>query len=475
MAHIAESYFKTDGNIGSRMTSYTVGWQPMRITFAIHTLGCKVNQCDSERLASELCKLGFERRQFGEPADVCIINTCAVTHVAEQKSRKAVSRARRMYEGSLVVAIGCGVELDRLRGNCSYGICDASFGVREPGEIAREILLRARSRMRESECSRVGEADASQGEQVVTKCGELGSARKRVRSNLKVQDGCDRMCAYCIVPFLRGKPRSRPIEEVVAEAKALISCGCREVVLTGVCLGSYGSDLSDGVDIVKLVERLCKLDGLVRLRLSSLDPRDVSEDLILLASSCEKVCPHFHISLQSGDDEVLRAMNRGYTTAQYERIVNSIRDDIPDVAITTDVLVGFPVETEKHFERTLQFVERMGFARVHVFKFSPRPFTKAASMQPLIPSDELNRRMEVMLSLARELSFRFKSRFIGRQLDILVEEAAQEGDMVYSQGLSGNYIRVRVYGAIEPGNVVRANLETIGDGDFVWASCSKVQ
>lgn len=433
----------------------------MGAAFTIRTLGCKVNQCDSERLAAELCRLGFERRQFGEPADICIINTCAVTHVAEQKSRKALSRARKMYKGSIVVAMGCAVELSRLRGDDSFS-SDISFGVCEPSEVARELLLR----IERHRCGGASE-HAAKSENARAGGGEARDIQLRVRSNLKVQDGCDRMCSYCIVPFLRGKPRSRPIEDVLAEARALVSGGCREIVLTGVCLGSYGSDLGDDVNLVKLIERLCELDGLVRLRLSSLDPRDVSEDLIRLAASCEKICHHFHIPLQSGDDEVLSAMNRGYTTAQYERIVNSIRSAIPDVAITTDVLVGFPTETKVHFERTVRFVKRVEFARVHVFRFSPRPLTKAASMQPYVPDDELDRRMEVMLSLACELSRRFKSRFIGQHVDVLIEEATVLDGVIYSKGLTGNYIRALVRGAVELGRVVRANLRAIGSDDFV--------
>ncbi|MCS7253339.1 MAG: tRNA (N(6)-L-threonylcarbamoyladenosine(37)-C(2))-methylthiotransferase MtaB [Armatimonadota bacterium] len=440
----------------------------MRFSFVIHTLGCKVNQYDSERLATELCKLGFERRRFGEPADICIVNTCAVTQVAEQKSRKAVSRARRMYEGSILVALGCAVELHRLRGGGKFKGSDISFGVCDPPIIASELMRHAeanrrlRSQHTHSECS-----NASQAEPVKATGDGQSSAQRRVRSFLKVQDGCERMCAYCVVPFLRGKPRSRPIEDVLTEAKRLVNNGCKEIVLTGVCLGSYGSDLNDGVDILRLIERLCELDGLIRLRLSSLDPKDISYSLIRLAAGCEKLCPHFHISLQSGDDEILKAMNRGYTTAQYEGIVDLIRNAISDVAITTDVLVGFPGETNEHFERTVRFVERMEFARVHVFKFSPRPFTKAASMEPRVTDEELDKRTKVMLSLAQELSRRFKERFIGRQLDVLVEETGLYGGIACSEGLTGNYIRVRINVPLKLGDIIRVNLTAIGDGDFV--------
>lgn len=445
----------------------------MSLTFTIHTLGCKVNQYDSERLAAELCKFGFKRKQFGEIADICILNTCAVTKIAEQKSRKAVSKARRLYQGSTIVALGCAVKLHHLTGGKGFFGADIALGVEEPTIVAQK-LLRIANRIKPT-FERIHNTEGNyHWEDLADEDDEAADRQLRVRANLKVQDGCERMCAYCVVPFLRGKPRSRPVEEVIAEARELIANGCKEIVLTGVCLGSYGRDLESAIDIVELIERICGLDGLIRLRLSSIDPRDVSERLIKTAASCEKVCPHFHISLQSGDDGLLEAMNRGYTTAQYERIVNSVREAIADVAITTDVLVGFPGETREQFENTLKFIERMEFARVHVFKFSPRPFTKASSMQLQVSANEVAARMKAMLTLAEELSYRFKEKFIGRELDVLIEEAGG----TYSKGLTGNYICVRIEGVFALGDVVKVRLCEAPSHEFavgqVAANCSKL-
>ncbi|MFA4015837.1 MAG: hypothetical protein RUDDFDWM_000931 [Candidatus Fervidibacterota bacterium] len=431
----------------------------MPFTFSIHTLGCKVNQYDSEKLVHLLCKHGFVRKQFEEPVDVCIINTCAVTHAAERKSRKLVSRARRLNPNSVVVALGCAVQLQKIMGKESFPNADISIGVCETDYVLRTIL-EAIGREVKGEGS-IGVCSGAESEQ------PLIAEQTYVRANLKVQDGCGRMCAFCVVPFLRGKPRSRPVEEVISEAKSLIASGCKEIVLCGICLGSYGVDLGGGVDLAVLIERLCELDGLVRLRLSSIDPRDVNERLIKVAAHCDKLCKHFHISLQSGDDELLKAMNRRYTTAQYERIVNTIRELMPEVAITTDVLVGFPGETEEQFENTLRFVERIGFARVHVFKFSPRPFTKAASIEPQVKEHVLRKRLMRMHSLAKELSIKFRKQFIGQKLDVLVEDVKTVGSTVWSEGLTGNYIKVRIPKLIKPGEVVSVRLSCLLRDDSV--------
>lgn len=431
----------------------------MPLTFSIYTLGCKVNQYDSEKLAHLLCKHGLVKRQFEEAVDVCIVNTCAVTHAAERKSRKLVSRARRLNPNSVVVAMGCAVQLQKMVGKESFPNADISLGVCDPS-YALKVILKSIGREVESEDSMSVRFEAD-GERQTT------AEQAHVRSYLKVQDGCGRMCAFCVVPFLRGKPRSRPVEEVISEAKSLIASGCKEIVLCGICLGSYGVDLGGGIDLAMLIERLNELEGLVRLRLSSIDPRDVSERLIKVAAHCDKLCRHFHISLQSGDDELLKAMNRRYTTAQYERIVDAIRELMPEVAITTDVVVGFPGETEEQFENTLRFIERIGFARVHVFKFSPRPFTKAASIEHQVKEHVLRRRLGVIHSLVEELSIRFRNRFIGQKLDVLIEDVKTVGSSTWSEGLTGNYIKVRIPRAIKVGEVVSVRLRSLLKDDSV--------
>lgn len=410
-----------------------------KLTFSIATLGCKVNQYDSWQIAKQLEARGFRQVPFGAQADIVIVNSCAVTHVAEAKSRKILSRARRASPQGFVVFTGCAAELSLRRGillehaDLIVGNEEKCFLVERICELVCQRSLPIPPKTRHL-------SHLQPREEVV------GEVHERVRAFLKVQEGCDKFCTFCIVPFTRGMPRSKPLQQVVEEAEELVcEFGFPEIVLTGVCLTLWGREF--GLTLADLLEKLHEIDGLKRIRLSSLDPSDIDERLICTCAELPKVCHHFHISLQSGDDEILKAMGRGYNREQFRKVVEAFRRVIPDAAFTTDIMVGFPGETETHFENTLQFVREIGFMRLHVFRFSPRPGTKAADLPNAVPPKVADERAHRLIELSKELWLKFAERFVGTKQLILVErfsEAKENGDKrsFLVSGLTGNYLKV---------------------------------
>ncbi len=407
-------------------------------TFSIATLGCKVNQYDSWQLARQLKDMGFSQVPFGAPADVVIVNSCTVTHVAEAKSRKMLSRARRASPKGIVVFTGCTAELLLQRG-IKPESADIVAGNMEKQLLAKRIVELVRERGLHLEPQPLPYAQPFQDE-------PDDGVHERVRAFLKVQEGCDKFCTFCIVPFTRGQPRSKPLQQVIEEAEELVHDFCfPEIVLTGVCLTLWGREF--GLTLADLLERLSEIEGLKRIRLSSLDPRDIDERLTRTCSELPKVCHHFHISLQSGDDEILQAMGRGHDREHFREIVKSFRATMSDAAFTTDIMVGFPGETDSHFENTLQFVREIGFMKLHVFRYSPRPGTKAAELSSLVPHEVAEERAAKLLEVSKELWRQFAQQFLGTEQLILVERCSKvegngdEGKYIAS-GLTGNYIRV---------------------------------
>ena len=407
-------------------------------TFSIATLGCKVNQYDSWQLARQLKGMGFRQVPFGAPADVVIINSCTVTHVAEAKSRKMLSRARRSNPKGIVIFTGCTAEL-LLRRGIKPENADIVAGNMEKQLLAKRIGELVRERRLQPELQPLPHAQSLQDE-------PDNGVHERVRAFLKVQEGCDKFCTFCVVPFARGQPRSKPLQQVIEEAKELVyDFGFPEIVLTGVCLTLWGREF--GLTLADLLERLSEIEGLKRIRLSSLDPRDIDERLIRTCAELPKVCHHFHISLQSGDDEILRAMGRGHDREHFRKIVDALRTAMPDTAFTTDIMVGFPGETDIHFENTLQFVREIGFMKLHVFRYSPRPGTKAAELPNLVPHEIAEERAARLIEVSKELWRQFAQQFLGMEQLVLVERCSQieendsEGKFIAS-GLTGNYIRV---------------------------------
>ncbi len=387
------------------------------VKVALDSLGCKLNQAETELLSRKFIGVGYELVGSPNEADIYILNTCTVTHIADRKSRHLLRLAHRWNPEALVVATGC-------------------YAERAPGELKRidgvNLVLGNSDKSRLPQL--LGEAVLSAGPLVGQERVPSRYENFRTRTLVKVQDGCHSSCAYCVVPLVRSRERSLAAHEVVGEIRERIAQGYREVVLTGVKIGSYSDS---GVGLGGLLGRILAETGLERLRLSSLQPQEVSLELLSLFAD-GRLCPHLHLCLQSGSDEVLRRMRRGYTTARYEEVVALIRASVPEVAITTDVMVGFPGETEAEFEESLGFCRRMEFARIHVFSYSRRGETLAARLPDQISDRVKKERSQRMLKLASESSLRFYQRFLGRTMPVLFE---QRSNGVWS-GLTGNYIKV---------------------------------
>ncbi len=414
-------------------------------TVAVETHGCKLNQADSSVVASEFARAGFRLVSTLEPADIYVVNSCTVTHVADRKARRAIRAARRRNPGATIVATGC-------------------FAQRAPAELEKlpEVDLVIGNTDKPTLVRRVSEWRG--GPPVPCAVGDdvqpLAPRIARTRAAVKIQEGCDQVCAYCIVPRVRGRERSIPPEEILARIDDHVASGYREVVLTGTQLGTYGFDL-DGITLEGLVRLVLERTGIERLRVSSLQPQEITPGLIRLWSD-GRLCPHFHLPLQSGSDGVLQRMRRRYTRGLFGEVVDMIRDSVPGVAITTDVIAGFPGESERDFEDTSELCERVGFAAMHVFPYSSRPGTSAAHFGGTVSGKTKSERMERLLDLSRSGAADFRGGFKGEARPVLWEEAVKgEGGALWS-GLTDNYIRVRARSRLALSNTItRARL-----GDF---------
>jgi len=402
-------------------------------TYRLVALGCKVNRADAAEIERGLLAAGMERAPLGAGAELAIVCGCAVTATAEKKSLRALERVARENPGARIAAAGCiAVRLAQMGGCEAEGRardgCARSF---RPGDADTLVVPGAPADVLQALLTGHPQAHAPGG-------GFPG----RTRAFLKIQDGCDASCAYCIVPSLRGRPRSRPQQEVLEEAERLVGAGHAEIVLAGVRLGAYSDgECRDRGALARLVESLLRLRsrGLLRLRLSSIEPADFDERLAAIASSESGLCPHFHLPLQSADDDVLRAMGRPYGVRDYRALVERIRSHVPDAAITTDVIAGFPGETPEAHARTVEFVRELRFARLHVFPFSPRPGTPAAAM-PAGPARGLARSRAAELLAAGELAAReYRAQFLGRELEVLAEPGGRECRLA---GYTERYARV---------------------------------
>ena len=407
----------------------------------IATLGCKVNQADSEALAAALIRHGYRIAAAGERAAACIVNTCAVTHVAEAKARKLVRQLARNNPGAALVITGCyaeraAEELARIPGVARVVPNDRKG---EVGEIIEEMVRNGDSYLFPDGCSAFPRRLHETGNSPRAS-GPRPARPGSVRAFVKVQDGCDHRCSYCIVPDVRGPTRSRPVGEVVAEMHALAEAGAREIVICGIRLGAYGEE-RQGRGLARLLDAAREVP-VPRLRLSSVEPWDVGEELLQEIADNPLLCPHLHLPLQSGDDGILGAMGRPYSFDDYHQLILNLRRIAPDIAVTTDVMVGFPAESEDAFANTCRAVEDIGFARAHVFRYSRRPGTRADAMPGQVPEEEKNRRSAHLATLARKSAQRFAERFVGRVVPVLFEEWAQGR----CAGLTDTYISAAVSG-----------------------------
>jgi threonylcarbamoyladenosine tRNA methylthiotransferase MtaB len=399
-------------------------------TVAFQTLGCKVNQTETAALQALFAKAGYQTVAYGTCADVYVINTCTVTQLSDRKSRQLIRRARRISPDGLIVVTGCLAQV-------------APEEVLQLPEVDLVVGTHARERLPELIL------DAEKGRQnfVVplhqkSRFEKLPAAQdsERTRAFLKVQEGCRQYCSYCIVPYARGPLCSLPLTEAVTEAERLAVEGYKELVLTGVHLGSYGLDFPEGKALLgDLLKELAAIEGIMRIRLSSIEPTDITPHLVETLLSCRKICRQLHIPLQSGDDEILRRMNRRYDASEFLYLARWLRAAIPGLTLTTDVMAGFPGETEEKFAHTLELIRLCGFSRLHIFKYSPRRGTPAAGFPEQIPPAVKEERSKRLRELALELATCFQESFIGKTVEVLFEEEAGRGRLA---GLTEHYLRV---------------------------------
>lgn len=402
---------------------------------ALHNLGCKVNAYETEAMQQILEEAGYEIVPFSEYADVYVINTCSVTNMADRKSRQMLHRAKKQNPDAIVVGAGCYVQTKEAQALVDESI-DIVIGNNKKHELV-PLLREYEASHRKTACV----ADINHEKQAYEEL-SLSRTAEHTRAFIKVQDGCNQFCTYCIIPFARGRVRSRELPDVLQEIRTLAKSGYREVVLTGIHLSSYGVD--NGESLLHLIEAVHELEGIERIRLGSLEPRIVTDAFAKRLSELPKICPHFHLSLQSGCDAVLSRMNRRYDTAEYEAGCALLRRYFEHPAITTDVIVGFPGETDEEFETTERYLERIHFYEMHIFQYSRREGTKAAAMPDQVPETVKKERSEKLLALGHKMSEEFRRYYLGRQVTALLEEEFFHDGKRYYTGYTKEYVKVAV-------------------------------
>lgn len=401
---------------------------------ALHNLGCKVNAYETEAMQHLLEEAGYEIVPFTQKADVYVINTCSVTNMADRKSRQMLHKAKKNNPDSIVVAAGCYVQTSEKE-----VLNDLSVDI-VIGNDRKHDLVRL---LEEYSLDSVNDTvdDINDGKHDFEEL-FIDQTKEHTRAFIKVQDGCNQFCSYCIIPYARGRVRSRRFENVIAEVERLAANGFKEVVLTGIHLSSYGVDFEEATGLLELIQAVNAVKGIERIRLGSLEPKIVTEHFASELSKLDKICPHFHLSLQSGCDATLKRMNRKYTTKEYERGCELLRKYFVHPAITTDVIVGFPGETEEEFEQTKAYLEHIHFYEMHIFKYSKRKGTRAAVMPDQIDEQIKASRSEKLIALGHDMSKEFRKFYIGKNEEALFEEKAVIGDKEYFVGYTKEYVKV---------------------------------
>ncbi len=401
---------------------------------ALHNLGCKVNAYETEAMQHLLEEAGYEIVPFTQKADVYVINTCSVTNMADRKSRQMLHKAKKNNPDSIVVAAGCYVQTSEKE-----VLNDLSVDI-VIGNDRKHDLVRL---LEEYSLDSVNDTvdDINDGKHDFEEL-FIDQTKEHTRAFIKVQDGCNQFCSYCIIPYARGRVRSRRFENVIAEVERLAANGFKEVVLTGIHLSSYGVDFEEATGLLELIQAVNAVKGIERIRLGSLEPKIVTEHFASELSKLDKICPHFHLSLQSGCDATLKRMNRKYTTKEYERGCELLRKYFVHPAITTDVIVGFPGETEEEFEQTKAYLEHIHFYEMHIFKYSKRKGTRAAVMPDQIDEQVKAARSEKLIALGHDMSKEFRKFYIGKNEEVLFEEKAVISDKEYFVGYTKEYVKV---------------------------------
>ena len=417
---------------------------------AFHTLGCKVNAYETEAMEELLQTAGYDIVPFTEQADVYVVNTCSVTNMAERKSRQMLHRAKKLNPEAVVVATGCYVQVSEEEARADAAV-DLVLGNNQKRQIVTALDAYFEGRTFDDV---LADVEKEQYEEL-----EVSTVLEHTRAFVKVQDGCNQFCSYCIIPYARGRVRSRRMENVIAEIKRLAEAGIQEVVLTGIHLSSYGREIDGESHLIELIEAIHPIDGISRIRLGSLEPRIITEEFVGRLKKLHKVCPHFHLSLQSGCEETLKRMNRHYTPEEYYEKCKLLRAAFENPAITTDVIVGFPGETDEEFDKTRQFLEKVHFYEMHIFRYSRRKGTRADKMENQIPEEIKAQRSGVLSSLESQMTKEFRTKWTGTCVKVLLEERQEINGVSYMVGHTPEYIKCAVETDAPDNTIIDAIIE----------------
>lgn len=400
----------------------------MKVGF--YTLGCKVNQYETNAIKQHFICSGYDIVEFEDSADIYVVNTCTVTNMSDKKSRQILRRTKEQNKNSILVVTGCYAQVAKAELEKIEDI-DIILGNNEKNDIIIYVERYLKNHKKENRITDVMD------QKEFLDFGNT-SYTDKTRAVIKIQDGCDRFCSYCIIPFARGRVRSRKVDNIISEVKEMAQKGIKEIVITGIHIASYGRDFEQKIGLIDLVEEMNQIQGIQRIRLGSLEPTIITEEFVKRLQKLEKICNHFHLSLQSGSDETLKRMNRRYTTQEFRVAVNLLRNAYKEVALTTDIIVGFPGETQQEFNATFQFLEEINFYKMHIFKYSPRKGTKASEMPNQVDGNKKEERSNRLIQLSDKNQKEHNSKYLGKECEVLFEE--HEGE--YWKGHTTNYIVV---------------------------------
>ncbi len=425
---------------------------------AFYTLGCKVNQYETEAMIEAFDKKGYEIVSYNGYADIYIINTCTVTNMGDRKSRQIIRRALDYNKDAFIAVVGCYSQIAPQEVMEIEGV-QLVLGTDKRSKIVEMVEKAIKKSSKTNAVTDIMQIDKFEEM-------DISQYKNRTRAFIKIQEGCDQYCSYCIIPYARGHVRSRNTDSIVEEVKRLAQSGFVEVVLTGIHIGSYGKDLNN-ISLIDIIEKIHEIDGIERIRMSSVEPKTLDDNFIQRLSKLKKICQHFHLSMQSGCDETLKRMNRKYTTGEYREVVNNLRRKFSEVAITTDVIVGFPGETDEEFEKTLDFVDEISFSAMHIFKYSPRKGTPAERHKNQISGEIKEERSNRLIALAKGKEREFINRFIGNEFNVLFEQELKDRKGFY-EGLTHNYIRVIAESPREiNGKILKVILKDVDNGHAI--------